>query len=263
MKFSAVTLILFAGYASAGKPELSITLSDGSYGDIKSAVQPVVTLSGEGDGIEYGASVDLASDSMPKSVWGKTSASSGGWNLNTRAELSQGMYDFDGADSGVYVALEANDDDEKTFLWASAAVSAGDGVQGLRAGAKKVVDTDAGKFMVSPRYDFEDSSTAIVLGYEKDDTNAYVTSSEGKTDLLVKQKIDDTYSTSLKVGNAGFITGTLTKQGDSGSTKVTVTSDELDLEIESDGWVAGVSCDKNLANAKPSVRFSKSLSFGM
>lgn len=263
MKPSAAALILFAGYASAGKPELSITLSDGSYGNVKSAVNPVISLSGEGSGVEYGASVDLASDGMPKSVWGQTTTSSGGWGLKTRVELTQGKYDFSGGDSGAYVTLQANDDDEETFVWSSAAISQGDGVRSLKAGAKKIIATDAGKILVAPRHNFETSSTKVVLGFEKDDTSAYLTVSGDEKDLLVHQKIDDSTSASIKAGAGGLIAASVTKEGDMGSTKVTLTPDELDVEISNDGWVAGISCDKNLASAEPTVRFSKSLTFGV
>uniref|UniRef100_A0A7S0Y752 Uncharacterized protein n=1 Tax=Pseudo-nitzschia delicatissima TaxID=44447 RepID=A0A7S0Y752_9STRA len=263
MKFSVASLFLLAGYASAGKPELSITLSDGSYGDLKSAVSPIVSLSGEGGGIEYGATVDLASDGMPKSVWGVKSASSGGWNLKTRAEFTQGKYNFAGDDSGAYVTLEANDDAKETFLWSSATISKGDGIRSLKAGAKKIVDTDAGKFMIAPRHNFETSSTEVVLGYEKDDTDVYLTINDDAKDILVKQTIDDTYSATLKAGPSGFLAASVTSETDLGSTKLTLTPDDIDVEIKNDGWVAGISCDKNLASAEPTVRFSKSLTFGI
>jgi len=262
MKFSVASLFLLAGYASAGKPELSITLSDGSYGDVKSAVQPVIGMSGEGSGIEYGASVDLASDGVPKSIWGQKTASSGGWDLKTRVELSQGKYPYAGG-TGAYVSLEAEDDDKETFLWSSGIVSKGDGVQSLKVGAKKIFNTDAGKIMIAPRHNFETEATKVVLGVEKDNTDAYLTLSGDKKDLLVKQRIDDSNSASLKVGCGGFISASVTRESDLGSTKLTLTPDELDVEISNDGWVAGVSCDKNLAAAEPTVRFSKSLTFGI
>jgi len=262
MKFSIAAVFLFAGNVYAGKPELSITLKDGSYGSIKSAASPVVNLSGESNSIEYGASIDLGSDGSPKSIWGQTSTSSQGWNLKTRAELSQGMYDFNGQGSGAYVSVEGIDEDEETYLWGSAAISNGD-VQPLKAGAKKIIESDGGKFMVAPRYDFETSATKIVLGFEKDDTSAYLTVTADDKDLLVEQKISDSNSGTFKAGTSGFIAATLTNESEMGSTKVTLTSDEVDVEIKSDGWVAGITSDRNLGDAKPTVRFSKSLTFGM
>jgi len=66
----------------------------------------------------------------------------------------------------------------------------------------------------------------------------------------------------LKAGASGFISATLTNESDLGSTTVTLTQDEVDVEIKNDGWVAGITSDKDLSVAKPTVRFSKSLSFG-
>lgn len=238
-----------------------ITLKDGSYGSIGSAVTPVLNLSGEGSGIEYGVSVDLASDGLPKSIWGQKSSSSNGWNLKTRAELTQGKYDFDGEDSGAYVTVQGNDDDEETYLWGSAIVSTGN-VKGLKVGMKKIIAKDGGKFMVAPRYNFDDSSAQIVLGFEKDDTNAYLTLSEDDQDVKIEQTIDETYSATLKVGKSGFIAATVTNESNLGSTTVTLTPDELDVEVNNDGWVAGVTCDKDLGAAEPIVRFSKTLTFG-
>ena len=229
---------------------------------MQSAAAPVLNLSGENDGLEYGASVDLASGSYPRSIWGEKSSSSGGWNLKTRAELSQGMYDFNGGDTGAYVTVEGTDDDEETFFWGSAAISKGD-VSPLKAGAKKVFPGDEGKFMVAPRYDFETSTAKVVLGFENDDTSAYLTVSEDDKDLLIEQKIDDSNSAKVKAGLSGLISASLTNEGDLGSTTVTLTGDEVDVEVKSDGWVAGITCDKKIVGAEPTVRFSKSLSFGL
>ncbi len=218
-------------------------------------------MSGESGDIEYGASVDLSSPAMAKSVWGSKSSSGGGWNLKTRAEVSQGKYDYDGGDTGAYVTVEANDDSEETFLWSSAAISTGNGIRGLKMGFKKIVASGGGKFMFAPRKNFETGSTKVVLGYEKDDTDVYLTIAGDSKDVLVKQTFDDIYSAKLKVGDSGFISASVTSETDLGSTTVTVTPDDLDVSLAKDGWEAGISCDKNLASAEPTVRFRKRLDF--
>jgi flagellar basal body rod protein FlgF len=176
--------------------------------------------------------------------------------------LTHGKYDFDGEDTGAYVSVQGNTDDEEAFVWGSAAISKGD-VKALKVGGKKIIGTDAGRIMVAPRYNFETSSAKVVLGFEKDDTNAYLTVSEDDKDLLVEQTIDDANSATLKLGTSGFIAATLTNESDLGSTKLTLTTDEIDVEIKSDGWVAGMSCDKNLVNASPEIRFGKSHTFSI
>lgn len=261
MKFSIVSLLLLPAYASAGWFKFGMDLSDGSFGSVNSALSPVATVSGESGDVAYGASVHLESDGMPKSFWGEKTSSGNGWNLKTRAEFSQGKYDYDGGDSGAYVTVEAKSDSEETFLWSSAAISPGDGIRGLKVGAKKIVPTDGGKFMFAPRRNFETGTTKVVLGYEKDDTNVFLTFSGDSKDVLVKQTIDDTYSAKLKVGDSGFISASVTSDTDLGATTLTVTPDDLDIEIAKDGWEAGISCDKNLASAEPTVRFRKRLEF--
>jgi len=263
MKFSAAALLMLAGYASAGSPELSLTLKDGSYGSVKSAMEPVVNFSGESNGIEYGGSLDLASEGIPKSIWGQKSTSVGGWNLKTRATLSQGLYDFGEEDSGAYVTVQGTDEDEETFVWGAGTVSKGD-VSALKIGAKKLIKLtdDGGKFMVAPRYSFSTRTAKVVLGFEKDDTSAYLTVSEDDKNLLLAQKLDDNNSATFKVGTAGFISASVTNESDLGSTTATLTPDEVDVEMKNDGWVAGIRSSKSLADAEPTVRFSKTISFG-
>lgn len=262
MKFSAAALFLLAGYASAGGPELSITLKDGGYGSVKSALSPTVSFEGESNGIEYGASVDLSSDSLPKSIWGqKRTSVGGGWSVKTRAEFTQGKYDFLGEGSGAYITIEGSDDDEETFIWGSGVVAKGD-VQTLKVGAKKIIETDGGKFMVAPRYSFETSAAHVCLGFKKDGTKAYLTVSEEEKSLLIKQQLNDDNSATIKAGTSGFIAATVTNESDLGSTTVTLTQDDIDVEIKNGGWVAGIKSAKSL-DSEPTVRFSKSLTFGV
>ena len=114
-----------------------------------------------GSGIEVGADVDVGLDVMgsAKSIWGRKSASVAGWNLKARAEYSEGKYDY-GEESkrGVYLSLEANDEDETCFGWMSGDLSAS-GAKPLKIGAKKIFDTARGKFMVEPRCRFYSGTT--------------------------------------------------------------------------------------------------------
>uniref|UniRef100_A0A7S4ABW9 Uncharacterized protein n=1 Tax=Pseudo-nitzschia australis TaxID=44445 RepID=A0A7S4ABW9_9STRA len=261
MKFSVAALFLLAGYATAGRPELSLTVKDGGHGSVKSALSPTVSFEGESNGMEYGTSVDLSSDDgIPKSFWGQKRSSVKGWNIKTRAEVSQGKY-FEGEDLGVYVTVDGNDEDEETFVWASGFVKKGD-AQVLKVGAKRVIETDAGKFMVAPRYAFDTSTPTVCLGFKKDDTKAYLTLAEAEKTLLVKQQINEDNSASIKGGCSGFIAATLTNESDLGSTTVTLTEDDIDVEIQKDGWVAGIKSSKSL-DSEPAIRFSKSLTFGV
>jgi len=225
-------------------------------------MEPVVKFSGESEGVEYGGSVDLASEGLPKSIWGQKSSSIiGGWNLKTKVELSQGRYDFDGEDSGAYLAVEGSDEAEETYVWGSGH-AAKSGFRALKVGAKRIIDTDGGKFMVAPRYNFKTSTPKVCVGFEKDDTSAYLTLSEDEQNLLVEQKLDGDNSAKVKAGTEGFISASVTNESDIGSTTVTVTQDEVDIEVKKDGWVTGIACARSLEDVEPTVRFSKTLSFG-
>jgi len=263
MKFSAASLLLLTGYASAGKPELSFTLKDGSYNDVKSAVAPTVSFEGESGGTEFGGSVDLGSDGLPKSVWGqKTTDVGSGWSLKARAELSQGSYEFpNGEDTGAYVTVEGSNEEENAYVWGSGHISKENATL-KRLGAKKVITLDEGKILIAPRYDFHEQEPTVVVGFEKDDTKAYATLSQEDQNLLVEHKINDDNSASIKAGTDGLISASVQNDSDLGSTTVTYTPGEVDIEIKNDGWVAGISSSTaGLLDSEPVIRFSKTVTF--
>ena len=56
---------------------------------------------------------------------------------------------------GVYLTVEAKNEDENTFAWASGDVSLSPNAEILKLGAKRVFSMDSGtKLMVEPRYNF-------------------------------------------------------------------------------------------------------------
>jgi len=263
MKFLATSIFLLYGFTYAGKPELSFTLKDGNFGSLRTAVAPTVKFEGKSGDVDYGGSVGFASDGLPKSIWGQTTADLGsiGWSVLARAEVSQGKYDFaDGEDSGAYLTVEGINEENDTFVWGSGAISKGSAAP-LKAGAKKVITLDQGKVLFAPRYNFEKEEARIVLGFEKDDTKAYLTLSQDEKNMLVEHKINDNNSATYKTGTDGFISASMQNESDLGNTKLTYTGDKLDIEIENDGWVAGISSSTPLKGSEPSVWFSKTIAF--
>jgi len=264
MKFSTAALCLFVGSVSAGSPEFNLNLKHGGYDSVSSALAPVLSFSGETDDIEFGGSADFSdpTSKIPKKIWGKKSTQAGGWTLDAKVEASHQEYDFDDEeDAGAYVTVNGADEAKETFVWGSGAASKA-GVKPLRVGAKKIFDSEAAKFMISPRYDAETGVAEVVLGVEKDDTKAYLTLSEEEQDLMVEHQINDDNSAKIKAGATGFISASLTNDSDIGTTVVTVTPGDIDVEISKGGWVMGVNCDgniKNLAGAEPNIRFSKKI----
>jgi len=258
MKFLVAATILLSGYASAS-PELSLTLKDGSFGSLSEAGSPAIKFHGTSGGIEYGGSAELGTDGIPKSIWGQTTTTASGWNLKSRAELSHGLYDFDGEDSGAYVTVEGTNDDEDAFVWASGSMSADGGFKPLTAGVKKVLEGDNGKFMIAPRFSFESHEAKVVVGFEKDDTKAYATLSQDEKNVLVEHKVNDSNSASFKAGSAGFISASISNESDVGTTKLTYTGSSVDVEIENDGWKGIGKIPRD--GTEPTVHFSKTVAF--
>jgi len=270
MKFSTAALCLFVGSVSAGGPEISLNLKHGGYDSISSALTPEVSFTGETDDIDFGGNIDFSDPTVkiPKKIWGKVSKqTTSGWTLDAKVEASHQAYDFgDGEETGAYVTVNGADEDKETFVWASGAASTA-GVTPLRVGAKKIFDSESAKYMISPRYDAETGVAEVVLGVEKDDTKAYLTVSEEEQDVMIDHQINDDTSAKIKlsVPRAGLVLASLTHDSDIGTTTVTVTPDDVDIEVSKDGWAMGVNCAdsiKNLASSEPTVRFSKGIHFG-
>ena len=202
----------------------------------------------------------------PKSIWAQHHTDIGDWTLKSRAEYSERKYDYPDSGKGLYLSLEANDDEESTFVWASAGACLSE-VRPLKLGGKKIMELDSGsKVMIEPRYNFE-SGADVCLGFESDaeqhDTRAYLTLSGDDQNLKVVRKINDSNTASVKVGTAqGFMSASLTTDhvGDMGSTKLTVKSDSVDVELHKDGWMAGMNVRRPFLNSEPSIRFRKKFS---
>jgi len=273
MKFSTAALCLFVGSVSAGAPTIDLVLRNGGYDSVSSALTPELSFtlpsfsrSEETDDIEFGGSADFSDPTVkiPKKFWGRTSTQAGGWTLDAKVEASHQAYDFgDEEDVGAYVTVNGADEDKETFFWASGAASKA-GVNPLKVGAKKIFDSEAAKFMISPRYDAETGVAEVVLGVEKDDTKAYLTVSEEEQEVMIEHQINDDTSAKIKARYAELVSASLTHDSDIGTTTLTVTPDDVDVEVSKDGWAMGVKCDgniKNLASAEPTVRFSKEIQF--
>jgi len=277
MKFSTAALFLFLGSASAArewtleKPKLTIHLKDGPGANPdtllggKFAVHEVEGLAPDlsikgscGEDFEFGASRHLSkfTDQPPHaqnrvSVWGKLKATGGSYNWNTKLEASNDRYDFgDGTMQGVYGTVQGTNEQKDTFVWASGALSTTGRkkFRPLKVGAKRfymVGPIDVGtnrKLLLSARHDFEDDESNVIVGYEQDDTQAYVTVSKTEQDVYVKHTINDSTSASTKLGRSGILSASITHDSDQyGSTTITYKPEELDMTVTKDGWMAGIS----------------------
>lgn len=243
-----------------------MTVKDGTFPNLKSGLAPKLSVAGDVAGVELGVDVDVGLDVMaaPKSIWGQKSADVSGWTLKARAEYSEGKYNYPDTGKGVYLSVEANDEDKSIFGWVSGDICKS-GVQPLKVGAKKIFATDKGKFMVQPRCRFYEGSTPegpdICLGFEpSDDTQVYLTASMKDQNIKIVQAIEDnTISVKASV-NSGFLFAQVENKSDLGKSTVTVTKENLDLQLSQDGWTAGMKLAYPYHKSEPQVRFSKKFS---
>lgn len=192
--------------------------------------------------------------------------------LRTHAEYSEGKYDYDSEGKrGVYLTVEAKNEDENTFAWASGDLSLTPKAELLKVGAKRIFDMNSGtKLMVEPRYNHR-GVPDVVLGVEKEhddesDTRVYLTASQEDQNVMIQHTRDAT-TASVKAGTSnGFMRASLKQDFENiGALKATLTSKDVDLELQQDGWTAGVNVGlEGLSlDSEPTVRFSKKLSFSV
>ena len=118
----------------------------------------------------------------------------------------------------------------------------------LESGSQKIIPVSAtdmgtnGKVLLSTRHDFDDDESHVIVGYEKYDTQAYVTVSKKQQDLYVKHTINDSTSASTKLDRSRILSASITHDSDQyGSTTITYKPDEVDMTVTKDGWMAGIS----------------------
>jgi len=114
---------------------------------------------------------------------------------------------------------------------------------------------------VAPRYNFEEQEAKVVLGFEKDDTQAYLTVSEKSKDVLIQHKINEDNSVAIKMADSAFLSASVENESDVGTTTVTLTPDEVDLKVKNDGWTGVISASKPILSSPVAVKFCKTVSF--
>jgi len=120
---SAIALLAFIGTATAGKPQLSVQVRDGSFAGLD-GLDPSVSWSGSSSSedmdLSYGidAAVRPTDDitSLPKSIWGKATKTFGSWTASVRGEVEG----TDLQSATFEVNAENADDDLSVKLTASA-----------------------------------------------------------------------------------------------------------------------------------------------
>lgn len=242
MKFSsALALIAVVGVAEAGRPSLSINVSDGNFDGIggldPSAAWSSSTSAGDID-IEYGieASAVPTSDiaSLPKNIWGKASTNLSGWGVSARAEFTGTDFTSAGID------VDANNEDLDLDLHLEA--SAGDGFSVGKVEATKRLEADGADISVNPRYNVETEEADVVLSYSKDGTAVTLTASQDAQEVTLSRQLDDDNRVAPTLSSSGDISVEWERAlGDDNSITATLKPNEsLDLEWKDADWTANI-----------------------
>jgi len=241
MKLSTFALLSVIGSASAGsRPDLTISVKDGSFGGID-GLDPTLSwssASSTGDiDIEYGveASATPTTDiaSMPKNIWGKASGSVAGWGVSARAE-------FEGTDfSSADVDIDASGDGIDIHADATAT---SDGITVSKVEATSSFDVDGGSITVNPRYDVGSGDADVVVSYNKDDTSIEVTASADEQSVTISKQIDDDNRVAPTISSDGAFSVEWEKALSDGNTlTTTVTPNEsIDIEWKDADWTASI-----------------------
>jgi len=238
MKFSALALLSVFGAASAGRPQLTIQVRDGSFAGLD-AYEPSLSWSGSsksGDiDLEYGADVAASSmdiASLPKKIWGKASTDVSGWATSVRADVDAD--DLGNAD----LEIDAVNGDTSLKMLASA----GKAFSVSKVEATQAFDSGDARVTVNPRYDVESESADVVIGYDKGDTNVELTASADAQSVTISQQVDENNRIAPTVTSSGGISLEWERSlGDDSSLTASVTPDEsLDLEWKDADWTANI-----------------------
>jgi len=242
MKITTFVLASFLGVAAANKPQLSLSVRDGSFDGLE-GLDP--TLSWEcsqstGDvDLSYGVkasarpTTDLAS--LPRSIWGKASTDVSGWGVSARAEV-QGT-DFTNAN----LDFDADNEDADLSLHLTASVGdAGSSVRSIEA--TKGFESNGARVTVTPRLNLENDDRDVVINYNNDRTNVKLTASVDNQEVTVSQQIDDDNRVAPTINNRGDVSVEWERRlsDDSSLTANLKPNDSLDVEWRDAAWTANI-----------------------
>jgi len=241
MKISSLALLAIIGSAAAGRPQLSISVKDGSFEDL-GGLDPTLSWSASsksGDvDLEYGieAAARPTSDiaSLPRKIWGTASTRVGDWGVTARADLD--AQDLSSAD----IEVDASNDDVDLTVHLEA--KAGESFSVRKIEATKGIDNDGNRITVTPRYDLDTEQGDVVICYSSGDTDVEVTASKDAQSIKISQQIDDENRISPTLSSGGDISVEWERKlGDDGSLTATLKpNDSIDIEWKDDAWTANI-----------------------
>jgi len=250
MKISAAILAVFVGTAYAGKPNLSITVKDGSFGGLD-GFDPKVTYESSGKAgdidIEYGidATVKPTTDigSLPTSIWGKASTTVSGWGLSAKAEIDP----QDTASTDVNIDASNDDLDLSVKVEGSLAGSNDFTVNNVEVTKGINLDNGDGRITINRRNNIESGEKDVVVTYKEGSTDVKITASSESQEVEISQSAGATDLTF--VGSANTQEITISHQIDDDNRVAPTISRNGDLSIE---WERSLGDDNSLtATLKP------------
>jgi hypothetical protein len=271
MKFSLLALAAVVGTAAAGKPQLSISVRDGSFDGID-GLDPTVNWEGassSGDvDLSYGieSAVRPTSDiaSLPRNFWGKASTDVSGWGVSARADVDAQARD--------HADLEIDANNAGADLSLRMVASAGSGFSVESVEATKGLDMNGARVTVNPRYNVADEqadvvinwanggtnveltasadSQSVVIDHSMDNTSIKLTASADNQEVTISQQVDDNNRVSPTVSRNGDISveWERTLSDDSSLTATLKPNDSLDVEWKDADWTANVNMPIDGAN---------------
>mmetsp|Transcript_21637 Transcript_21637/g.45130 ORF Transcript_21637/g.45130 Transcript_21637/m.45130 type:complete len:264 (-) Transcript_21637:123-914(-) len=241
MKFALFAVTIAA--VSAGRPQLSIQVRDGSF-DGLDGLDPSLTWSSStksGDyDLEVGVDVaarptaDLAS--LPRSAWGVASRSFGAWGVSARADVER-----DNMDNAAIEVNADNSGDDLSFKLFANAGSSGSSVN--RIEATKSFNSGDARVTVNPRMDVASKDVDVTIGYDAGRTNVEVEASQQEQTLKVSQQIDDDnrVAPSFALRSGKVAVEWERNLGDDNSLTTTFRPDEeIEMEWKDADWTANI-----------------------
>eukprot|EP00592_Proboscia_alata_P014148 CAMPEP_0194392762 /NCGR_PEP_ID=MMETSP0174-20130528/122919_1 /TAXON_ID=216777 /ORGANISM="Proboscia alata, Strain PI-D3" /LENGTH=253 /DNA_ID=CAMNT_0039188369 /DNA_START=55 /DNA_END=816 /DNA_ORIENTATION=- len=231
MKFSIFVLLSVLSSVSAGKPSLTIKVSDGSFDNLD-GLEPTISweTSGESEGTGFSAGVEMGAaattdvGSLAKSIWGKASRDVGGWGVSARAELEGSNL------SSADIEIDATNEeaDISVHLEGTACTEA--------------VKTDDARITVNPRYDVGSKDGDVVLSYSKDDISIEITASKDNQSITISQQVDEENKISPTIASSGDSSVEWERSfGDDNSVTTTLKpNDSVNVEWSDGAWTANV-----------------------
>lgn len=235
-----IACLALVGFVSAGKPQLSISVRDGSFEGLD-GLDPTIswessTQAGDVD-ISYGikatarATSDIAS--IPRSVWGKARTSVSGWGVSARAELGNDLGKAD---------LQIDADNQNADLNVHLVANAGSGFNVRSVEATKGFDANGARVTITPRVNLEDDNRDVVINYSNDKTNVKLTASADNQEVTISQQIDDNNRVAPTLARNGEVSLEWERRlsDDSSLTANLKPNDNLSVEWKDSAWTANV-----------------------